>query len=560
MLKRNETSTWGNLRVSHKLTLIPVMFITAIAGILGYTVLTAQDQKTDAYVIFMASRQRMLNQRQALEAILTSQGLTWNASTLPADDKEAKLATLRNTDFSATRKLLFESLDSLTNGGQVIDLFTGELRLLPPAPTVEIKAKLTEQKSLLSRYSEIIDRLVTLKPGDADYKSALYDLLEQNYKVELNCIVVAKLLADNSLGKITSMIWQETVIGLVVGVLGLAFSMFVTRGIVRPLGNVVDLAQSIAEGDLRCQKLANPSRDEVGQLATVFNQMLDSLRDLAGQTTSVTENLNASAAEIMASTQQQVCSTKEQATAIQQITSTMAETSQSGAEIIDRARQVATSAEAASTTSKSGIESVQNTNATMQAIREQVEEVAENIVALSEKAQAVGEIIATVNEIAEQSNLLALNATIEAVSAGSEGSRFSVVANEMKNLADQAKECTVQVRAILGEIQKGINTSVMLTEEAVKRVESGKKQTDVSERTIFSVSETTENSIQAFQQIIGAANQQQIGFEQVTQGMQSIRQAAEQTAASTAQHEKAVANLTALSQQLRRAVSNYKLN
>ncbi|HEX3849443.1 MAG TPA: hypothetical protein VHW01_00670, partial [Polyangiaceae bacterium] len=88
----------------------------------------------------------------------------------------------------------------------------------------------------------------------------------------------------------------------------------------------------------------------------------------------------------------------------------------------------------------------------------------------------------------------------------------------------------------------------------------GKKQTDVSERTIFSVSETTENSIQAFQQIIGAANQQQIGFEQVTQGMQSIRQAAEQTAASTAQHEKAVANLTALSQQLRRAVSNYKLN
>lgn len=339
-----------------------------------------------------------------------------------------------------------------------------------------------------------------------------------------------------------------------------AMGFAIARSIIGPLGKVVQMAQEISEGNLTVAKLSYAGKDELGTLVSVFNQMLDGLKDLAGQTVAVTGNINSAAAEIMASTQQQAASTKEQATAIQQITSTMAETSQSGSEIIDRAKQVATAAEAASATGKSGIQAVQSTNATMQAIREQVEEVAENIVALSEKAQAVGEIIATVNEIAEQSNLLALNATIEAVSAGSEGSRFSVVANEMKNLADQAKECTVQVRAILGDIQKGINTSVMLTEEAVKRVESGKKQTDISERTIHSVSQTTETSIQAFQQIIGAANQQQIGFEQVTQGMQSIRLAAEQTAASTAQHEKAVANLTALSQQLRRAISSYKLN
>src|SRR5205814_10329015 len=123
------------------------------------------------------------------------------------------------------------------------------------------------------------------------------------------------------------------------------------------------------------------------------------------------------------------------------------------------------SAEAASATSKSGLQAVKSTNRTMEAIREQVEEVAEHIVALSEKTQTVGEIIATVNDIAEQSNLLALNATIEAAAAGSEGNRFSVVATEMKNLADRAKACTIQVRTILSEIQKGINTSVMLTEE-----------------------------------------------------------------------------------------------
>ena len=68
-------------------------------------------------------------------------------------------------------------------------------------------------------------------------------------------------------------------------------------------------------------------------------------------------------------------------------------------------------------------------------------------------------------------------------SAGEQGSRFSVVANEMKNLADQAKDSTVQVRTILGDIQRGINSSVLLTEEAVKRVEVEKQQVEVTEQT-----------------------------------------------------------------------------
>jgi methyl-accepting chemotaxis protein len=237
----------------------------------------------------------------------------------------------------------------------------------------------------------------------------------------------------------------------------------------------------------------------------------------------------------------------------------MDEISQSGAQISGRAKQVAAAAEATGAASTSGMQAVQDTTRTMAAIREQVEEVAENIVALSEKTQAVGEIIATVNDIAERSNLLALNAAIEAAAAGEQGNRFSVVAQEMKNLSDQAKDSTVQVRTILGDIQKGINSSVMLTEEAVKRVEMGRQQADITEKTIRQMASTTLESVQAFEQIIGAGGQQQIGFEQVSQGMKDIRQAATQTAASTAQLEKAVANLNALSLELKQAVGRYKV-
>jgi len=195
----------------------------------------------------------------------------------------------------------------------------------------------------------------------------------------------------------------------------------------------------------------------------------------------------------------------------------------------------------------------------MEGIREQAEAVAENVISLSEKTQAVGEIITSVNEIAEQSHLLALNAAIQAAAAGEHGRTFSVVASEMKNLAMQSKQATVQVRAILGDIQRGINTSVMLTEEAVKRAQAGRQQADTADRTIRQLSENVEESIRAFQQIVAGSAQQQIGFEQVTQAFRNIGIAAQETATSTKQSEKAAGNLSGLSQRLRDTVRRYRV-
>src|SRR5207245_6843068 len=103
---------------------------------------------------------------------------------------------------------------------------------------------------------------------------------------------------------------------------------------------------------------------------------------------------------------------------------------------------------------------------------EQVESTGENILALAEQAQAISQIISSVNDIAEQTNLLALNAAIEASRAGEHGKGFSVVAAEVKSLADQSKKATAQVRQILGEIQKATNTAVLSTEQVTKGVAS----------------------------------------------------------------------------------------
>jgi methyl-accepting chemotaxis protein len=346
--------------------------------------------------------------------------------------------------------------------------------------------------------------------------------------------------------------------GVFVLILVSVSGVLIQRSITRPLSLFMQFVGRVGQGDLT-QQAKISSRDELGELALSLDQMVLGLKDVAGQTRLATENLNSAAAEILASTQQQAAGTGEQAAAIQQTTTTMEEVTQSGAQISERAKQVAASAEATSAASHTGLMAVENTNRNMESIREQAEAVAENVVSLSEKTQAIGEIISTVNDLAEQSHLLALNASIEAAAAGEHGRSFSVIASEVKNLADQSREATVQVRSILSEIQKGINSSVMLTEEAVKRVESGKQQAEVADRTIRAMTESIQQSVQAFQQIVAGSNQQQIGFTQVMQAVRDIGQASQQSASSTRQLEKAAVNLTALAQQLQKAVERYKI-
>ncbi|MDB6137161.1 MAG: Methyl-accepting chemotaxis protein, partial [Verrucomicrobiaceae bacterium] len=427
------------------------------------------------------------------------------------------------------------------------------------APTDKIRDLLQRQAQLVDSSIRDTDKLLQTPRTATGYGDLLEGLMKSEAEIQELGIDIAKAFTANMEKQFNDLISMEIAIAAASGLLSLLFSWLIARSITLPLQILVQSAGNVANGNLRIGRTNLGRDDEIGRLGNAFDHMLDNLKELSGHILNVTGNVNSAAAEILASTQQQASSTKEQAATVQEISTTMQEISQSGSEIADKAKQVAASAEATSAAGESGLSAVQATSRLMEGIRQQVEEVATKIVALSERTQTIGEIISAVNEIAEQSNLLALNASIEAASAGEQGNRFAVVAGEMRNLAQRAKESTVQVGSILGEIQRGINGTVMLTEEAVKRSDTGKQQAEITEQTIHQMTRTTVDSVNAFQQIIGATSQQQIGFDQVTQGMRDIRQAAEQTAIGTSQLEKALANLNDLSMQLRAAVSRYQI-
>lgn len=361
----------------------------------------------------------------------------------------------------------------------------------------------------------------------------------------------------------TGDVYERSRLSIMIGLLAaIVISILVAhtirRSITGPLGEFMGFVGHVGQGDLSNSTHVT-GNDELGRLGTTLNVMVDGLRTIATQSRSATENLNAAATEIRASTQEQAASVEEQLAAVQETAATVDEITHSGAQISRRAQEVIAAAQATAKTSDAGLLAVGDTARAMDAIREQAEAVASNIVALSEKTQAIGDIIATVNDVSERSHLLALNASIEAAAAGEQGRSFAIVASEMKTLADQAKSATRNVRSILGDIQRGINSSVMLTEEAVKRVASGKERTDAGHAAIEELAERVQENVQTFQQIVASTNQQQIGIEQVTIALQNIRQASQQTAASTRQLDQAAGDLTDLSRTLVGLTERYRL-
>ncbi|HVR84453.1 MAG TPA: methyl-accepting chemotaxis protein [Planctomycetota bacterium] len=278
-------------------------------------------------------------------------------------------------------------------------------------------------------------------------------------------------------------------------------------------------------------------------------------RGITRPVTELVNSLTSSSAELLAGTSQQASGSQEQASAVTETVSTVDEVLKTSDQSAQRARAVSDSAQKAAESGKAGQRAVEETVVAMADVREQVESIAENILALAEQAQAIGEITATVNDIAEQTNLLALNAAIEASRAGEQGRGFSVVAAEIKTLADQSKKATAQVRQILGEIQKATNSAVMVTEEGTKSVGVATRSATQAGETIKTLAQTLGDAAQAAAQIAASASQQATGMAQIHQAMKNIHQVTGQNLASTRQAERAANDLNALGGRLKTLIS-----
>lgn len=268
------------------------------------------------------------------------------------------------------------------------------------------------------------------------------------------------------------------------------------------------------------------------------------------------DSIGKSAAQLQAVSSQVAAGAAQTAASTNETTATVEEVKQTAQLAHEKASEVAQSSVNAAQVAEAGRATVEETIAGIERMQTQMSVVADTITRLSEQTQAVGDIITTVNDLAEQSNLLSVNASIEAAKAGEQGKGFTVVAQEVKSLAEQSKQAVSQVRSILVEIQKAGTTAVEAAEQGREAIEAGRRQSMESGETIGALAEGVNEAARSAQQISASSRQQLAGMEQVSQAIESINQASVQSVAGTRQVEQEVKQLQDLAQRLRRLVDS----
>jgi hypothetical protein len=277
-------------------------------------------------------------------------------------------------------------------------------------------------------------------------------------------------------------------------------------------------------------------------------------RSISRQLRAAVASISSSAAEMMAMSSQVAAGAAQTAASTNETTATVEEVKQTALLASEKAAQVAESSQNLSQYSEGERAGLEFTLSSFAEMQNQMAVVAETINRLSDQTQAVGDIIATVNDLAEQSNLLSVNASIEAAKAGEQGKGFTVVAQEVKNLAEQSKQAVAQVRSILPEIQKAGQAAVQAAEKGREVVDAGKQHLEGAREDTHILVESVNEVAQSAVQISASSRQQLAGMEQISQAMESINQASSQSVSGTRQVEQEIKNLQELALRLKRLV------
>ncbi|WP_341735766.1 methyl-accepting chemotaxis protein [Microcoleus sp. CAWBG640] len=242
-----------------------------------------------------------------------------------------------------------------------------------------------------------------------------------------------------------------------------------------------------------------------------------------------------SSSEIAATIEEQERMASQQAASVNQTTTTMDELGASSRATAQQVETAAMQAMQALNLAGGGTKAVAQTLEAMATLKTKVEDMQGQIMQLSEQTDRIGNISTLVSDLANQTNMLALNAAVEAVRAGDNGKGFGVVASEIRKLAERSKKSAAQINLLVADIQRAINSTVMVTEEGTKTVEFGVNIASETAAAFAGVANAINNVVMSSQQISLNAKQQAIAIEQVVEAMNSLNQAAAQTACGISQ-------------------------
>jgi methyl-accepting chemotaxis protein WspA len=378
----------------------------------------------------------------------------------------------------------------------------------------------------------------------------------------------AQLQVTNCLDRQTA---SSTKVSIALILLSLVFALYVGSKISNPISRITRIAKKIAEGNLcdagqDIKSFTTSKRqgvilgkDETCELVESFGTMTNMLNSLVAKVQQSTIQLFSTATEIAASSKQQEATVKEFSASTNEIVASSKEISATSkqllATIVDVKEVSARTAENADS-GQSGLGEMQGT---MKHLASATDSVSSKLAIINDKANNINDVVATITKVADQTNLLSLNAAIEAEKAGEYGLGFSVVAREIRRLADQTAVATLDIIKMVKEMQSAVSSGVMEMDKFSDEVRHCVSNVD-------NISGKLENIIQQIQglppkfDIVAEGMQgQSEGAQQITEAMIQLNEAAKQTSDSLREFNQVTEQLDKASRSLQQELSIFKV-
>ncbi|WP_229659311.1 methyl-accepting chemotaxis protein, partial [Deinococcus wulumuqiensis] len=191
--------------------------------------------------------------------------------------------------------------------------------------------------------------------------------------------------------------------------------------------------------------------------------------------------------------------------------------------------------------------------------RREVQQVSRRIKTLGDRSLEIQEIVDTISQIAEQTHLLAVNASIEAAGAGEAGSRFSIVADSVRKLANTSAQATTRIAGLIRSVQAEVQDVIVGAEEGTREVEQGYRIAGSAGQRLQDIGQLTERSAQLAEQIAASTQAQVSSVEQVNAAVQQIAEVAQRSESAVEQGRSAAQRLEDLAQQLNASLARFRL-
>ncbi|AXA91759.1 methyl-accepting chemotaxis protein [Massilia sp. YMA4] len=311
-----------------------------------------------------------------------------------------------------------------------------------------------------------------------------------------------------------------------------------------------------ASGDLT-GKVTITGDDAIGQLGHGLARMFDNLRILLNNVQKAGIQVTTSATEIAASAKEQEATGVEQAQTSVEVLSTTKEIASNTSELLKTMESATAVADYTTSATAEAQGNLRRMDQTMQNMVAATDSINAKLAALSEKASNINSVLTTITKVADQTNILSLNAAIEAEKAGEAGRGFSVVATEIRRLADQTSVSTWDIEQMLKEMQSAVSASVMgmdkFSEEIRRSVGEVRGVTDQ----LSTVMDQVQKLAPQFDAVLQGMQAQSVGAQQITETMMQLNDATQQTVESLKATSEAVHQLQYAASDLQSSVATF---